>query len=64
MTDLKPCPFCGGKAREYRYQYGENGKLITRCCIECSECKAKLPTRYCSTNYSESVMNWNRRAND
>ena len=33
MIDLKPCPFCGGKA-----QYNEK-KLR----IECSKCKAQMP---------------------
>ena len=50
MTDLKPCPFCGGKAnlREYQIDF----RVM---CSECG-CRAKL----CSTE-KEAVEAWNRR---
>ena len=52
MTDLKPCPFCGGKAIE---RYGPESW------IECTECHA------CSamhTNIEISIIEWNRRVSN
>ncbi len=27
MARLKPCPFCGGEARTYTYNYSDKGKV-------------------------------------
>ena len=48
MMELKPCPFCGGKAILYTHYF----------CI-CSECQAS--TRAYGTP-EETVEAWNRRA--
>ena len=52
MTDLKPCPFCGGKAKE-RYEY-LNGVFM-----ECSECG--ISTIIFSSQV-DAIETWNRRA--
>ena len=53
MTDLKPCPFCDGKAKLKGYQIDFR--------VMCPECggRAKL----CSTA-KEAIEAWNRRADN
>ena len=53
MTELKPCPFCGGKAKLRGYQIDFR--------VMCPECggRAKL----CSTA-EETIESWNRRADN
>ena len=54
MPDLKPCPFCGGKAELFHSYDGY-------CCVQCTVC-------YCSTlNFRKeqtSINFWNRRAGE
>ena len=53
MTELKPCPFCGGKATE-RYE------CLNGVFVQCNECGV-------STHVSSSVdaiETWNRRVGD
>ena len=62
MTELKRCPFCGGEARVYRWQYGEvTGRLITKYGVECIKCQAELPIKLCSEHEDETIAAWNRR---
>ena len=53
MTDLKPCPFCGGKAKSKGYQIGFR--------VMCPECggRAKL-----FSTAEEAIEAWNRRADN
>lgn len=46
---LKPCPFCGGKAKI-------TGHLLYE--IKCARCRVTLPQRY----ESDAIAAWNRRA--
>ena len=46
---LKPCPFCGGKAKITGYIFFE---------VKCRRCRATLPQRY----ETEAIAAWNRRA--
>ncbi|HIE5244287.1 TPA: Lar family restriction alleviation protein [Proteus mirabilis] len=46
---LKPCPFCGGKAKITGYLLYE---------IKCGRCRVTLPQRY----ESDAIAAWNRRA--
>lgn len=49
VMDLKPCPFCGGKA-----EYTDSDDLA-REAVECHDCSA-------TTHGSSAVENWNHRA--
>ena len=52
MTELKPCPFCGGKA-EFR------GGSSTTPYIRCKECGGRTMSSYDS---AKLIAAWNRRA--
>ena len=55
MTDLKPCPFCGGKAMSQRWYYGED---ILGHIVSCEKCKIMIT----EDSEKEAVETWNRRA--
>ncbi len=77
--ELKPCPFCGGKAKFRPITssiHGANRGFLFR--IECSGCGATLPKQY-ELEYiftelgglkavvderETAIKSWNRRAND
>ena len=60
MAELKPCPFCGGKAREKVYITGTWMKRKWFY-VECSVCSAKVSL---SSVKEEAYEAWNRRAED
>ena len=61
MTNLDPCPFCGGKA-----EWDEKNKAP-----QCSQCKATIPSAggilrkyFDKSNYRQYMAAlWNRRVN-
>ena len=59
MTDLKPCPFCGGEGvvqrREYKGYMETFGVVCFDCCAE---------TRPFYNTEEEAIKAWNRRANN
>lgn len=63
MSDeLKPCPFCGGKAEIYQERHDKggqhhNGRL--QCFVFCSECSARGPDNT-SSQYLK-IQRWNER---
>lgn len=67
MNELKPCPFCGGKAD---FVYFNNGSRYRsnviykndKCTVKCLKCEVELPRAYKGTNRAAEA--WNRRAND
>lgn len=78
-TELKPCPFCGGKAvfeivNTKSSNYGV-GFIFD---VKCKDCEMKLTSRYSvdfslnedgeinflNDRRSEAIKMWNRRAND
>ena len=46
QMELKPCPFCGGKAEVHTHSHGEHcGQHIFYLNITCSKCGATPPSR-------------------
>ena len=58
MAELKPCPFCGGKAFHYFFFDGfhDYGR------VECTKCKVMMTKVNCIG--TEAIEAWNRRAED
>lgn len=56
MTELKPCPLCGG-AGKYHGSYFEDDVCEY---VSCTRCNASTPLMY---KKGESIEWWNRRAN-
>lgn len=57
-TELKPCPFCGGKAEVVPYSvYGKVKSYF----VNCLKCGCQIRD-YTSKQNAEKA--WNRRAND
>lgn len=60
MTELKPCPFCGGKAEFC-------ATCMDYAFVKCRECGAKTDNIAISYEYSAkdvAIEAWNRRASD
>lgn len=58
MTELKPCPFCGGKAKIMKMGYPH--------WIYCLDCGARVHGRVVGEKEGEeaSIKAWNRRTKD
>ena len=52
---LKPCPFCGGKAKE-GIDYGLYSQESLACGCEICGCRTKI-----YTNKEQAISAWNRR---
>jgi Lar family restriction alleviation protein len=69
MAELKPCPFCGGKARRKYGNYNLLGAYGTRAedrqwhGVYCFNCGVSQPKKKYSTK-EEAIEAWNRRAAD
>jgi Lar family restriction alleviation protein len=65
MTDLKPCPFCGGEAE---FSLGKTGDGADWHYLECGECEAMGPRiKYADHNIAvkEALAEaWNNRAGE
>ena len=72
MTDLKPCPFCGGKAEFARKQVKTKGHWCDAVYVRCTNCDARsnrvlYSAKYHKKNeseYLEAQEAWNRRADN
>ena len=64
--ELKPCPFCGGKAKVYRF--GKTDKLSVT--VKCTVCKAQVQPIHAMPHFSYKARveivtrDWNRRVHD
>lgn len=62
MENLKPCPFCGGKA-SMRYSTVFRSEI----CIKCEKCKSRTMT-YKGGDFEDTkylaIQAWNRRVSD
>lgn len=59
MTELKPCPFCGGAANSFHCESeneDEDGYIIY-----CKVCDADAG---CGKTLDQAINNWNRRVKD
>lgn len=60
-TELKSCPFCGGKA-EMHY-YGSKGRIIK--CVSCLiQIRQKVLRHTIEWLEKELIEDWNKRVND
>ena len=59
MTDLKPCPFCGGKAKLMHYKVKNDDWWY----VACSHCEIAMDPLMWNINRTkeEAVGIWNRR---
>lgn len=65
-TDLKPCPFCGGKAEIRRGGKG-NASAPEMSWVACTRCGARTEAWTVSASYASDEMavnSWNRRPED
>lgn len=67
MSDLKPCPFCGGEAVPVYCEHGSKYmsnvlRLSNRGTIKCKRCEVELPRMY--SRVSKAIEAWNRRVSD
>ncbi len=60
MSELKPCPFCGGEAKLYVRSI--HGLLFgDYYWVKCEDCNAETASDF---EKSVAIEAWNRRAND
>lgn len=56
MTELKPCPFCGGEAE---YRAAKYVRTVFKHSVVCLECFASVPPK---ASEQEAIEAWNTRA--
>lgn len=63
MTELKPCPFCGGEAVTYERRKLDGSGAFYRYSVGCgnSFCEIRPQTGFWKY-LSEAIGSWNRRA--
>ena len=61
MAELKPCPFCGGKAKMRRFASGRMFNRIPVFFVECCVCRSKTSVELDTKTAEEA---WNRRTED
>lgn len=64
MTDLKPCPFCGGKPELHDWQYwaGPMSRVrVLRYGVLCTSCGVMFPA---DSTKEDAIKLWNRRTSE
>lgn len=62
MSELKPCPFCGGEAKLFTYRLGEDSEGAH---VECRGCYAKsADTEDAYADVATASAAWNARTDD
>lgn len=57
MTELKPCPFCGGKAVLEKMGYPHH--------VFCPDCSARITGRgFDTAGEEDAIKKWNKRAGE
>ena len=68
MTELKPCPFCGGKAKYI--ERGNEDIGLKETVIHCTVCNTRQAHKWLRYQYdfelvrTKTIEAWNRRADD
>ena len=60
MTDLLPCPFCGGEAKRIDVPNEDGIENAGASCIECTKCVASTALHF--DRKENLVSSWNKRA--
>ena len=65
MSELKPCPFCGGEVEETGGSCNFGKKIMTLN-VKCRKCgtSVALKTAWNTNAYLEAIDTWNRRADN
>lgn len=63
MAELKPCPFCGGKAELKKREYGDNTGFAYVLCKDCGNKTQEFDKSLDLCAVDEAIKSWNRRAN-
>lgn len=58
MSELKSCPFCGGKAEIYEVEAENDGEKFSGFVVGCETCGISTPA---SENEAEITALWNKR---
>lgn len=61
MRELKPCPFCGGEARQHA-AFARGASDMVGVYVECDGCEACSKTAWGEGAQERSAAAWNRRA--
>lgn len=60
MNELKPCPFCGGKATLHEIA---DGQFYIDCAMQLGFCSV-MPSTWTYNTEEEAVEAWNRRVDN
>jgi Lar family restriction alleviation protein len=58
VNELKPCPFCGGPAYEWKEQVEKHYRDVWIYYVDCETCLARM----CGDDPIKVVNDWNQRA--
>lgn len=62
MIELKPCPFCGGKAKLSNYISETEPRVMFW--VDCTLCRVGTRISIGEDHREEPIAAWNRRVND